>query len=181
MQYVVETENNPKNTSTFRGMRECACVKTRKKGQNLPCAKPGWNRSGPRGERKEKKGAVGVRAHVPLSSTTETACSFTRENTAWFLVDLVLGGEFSGFRPGTASESGIVAGHVQGSGLSRDAGRGLCKNNGIYYYFFFRADLIGWGLANGVEEGEKLRRQMKPKQSEKSKRKKKRRFLILVL
>lgn len=37
--------------------------------------------------------------------------------------------------------------------------------------FFFWADLIGWGLANGVAEGEKLRRQMKPKQSGKKKKK----------
>lgn len=53
----------------------------------------------------------------------------------------------SGFRPGTASESGIVAGHVQGSGLSRDAGRGLCKNNGIYFLLFFLgvSDWVGTG------------------------------------
>ena len=61
---------------------------------------------------------------------------------------------------------------MKGSGLSRDAGRGLCKNNEIYFLlFFFWADLIGWGLANGVAEGEKLRRQMKPKQSGKKKKK----------
>ena len=80
----------------------------------------------------------------------------------------------SGFRPGTASESGIVRVTCRGLDCPGTLGGAYVRTVELVFFsfFFFWADMIGWGLANGVAEGEKLRRQMKPKQSEEKERKK---------